>query len=156
VIAGAISFCFTGFLIAMTVLSDDWYGFANAIAMVISIIVRAYILQANRNAINKAVLQAQAELITQPVPGTFKHAVKEWEEKKIGPRPNENPMPDGKPWKSELAKIMIVMSDARAVTMFIPHKLIIPVFVNNPKPRIELLYAFFRWVGWGCFRRSHR
>src|SRR4051794_35550301 len=29
-----ISFCFTGFLIAMTVLSNDWYGFANAIAMV--------------------------------------------------------------------------------------------------------------------------
>ena len=150
-ISGAISFCFTGFLIAMTVLSDDWYGFANAIAMVISIIVRAYILQANRNAIDKAVLKEQAALIADPVPGTYRHAVKEWEEKKIGPRPNENPMPDGKRWKSELAKIMIVMSDAKAVTMFIPHKLIIPVFVNNPKPDIEWLYAFFRWVGWAAF-----
>jgi hypothetical protein len=55
VIAGAISFCFTGLLIAMTVLSKDWYGFANAVAMAISIIVRAYILQANRNDINRKV-----------------------------------------------------------------------------------------------------
>jgi hypothetical protein len=55
-ISGAISFYFTGFLIAITVLFNDWYSFANIIAIIISIIVRAYILQVNRNAINKAVL----------------------------------------------------------------------------------------------------
>jgi hypothetical protein len=53
-------------------------------------------------------------------------------------------MPDGKRWKSKLAKIMIMMSNVKAVTMFIPNKLIIGVFVKNPKPHIEWLYAFFR------------
>src|SRR5271156_3144999 len=131
VFAGAISFCFTGFLIAMTVLSKDWYGFANAIAMLISIIIRAYILQANRNAINRAVLNAKH------LPGTFEHAVKEWDEKSksgqsAGPMPNAVVRPNGKHWKPELAKIVIVMSDSKVVTMSIPERLIIPVFVSNP------------------------
>jgi hypothetical protein len=149
VIAGTISFCFTGFLVAMTVLSKDWYGFANAVAMVISIIVRAYILQANRNAINKAVLKAQ------PGPGTSRHAVKEWNKNRAvqsaRPLPDGKARSDGTPLKSKLAKIMIVMSDAKAVTMFIPEQLIIPVFVHNPKPQTEWLYTFLRWVGWAAF-----
>ena len=149
-IAGAISFCFMSFLITMTVLSRDWYGFANAIAMVISIIVRAYILQANRNAITRAVLNAK------PFHGTLEHAVNEREKRRqsgqsAGPMPNAVARPNGKHWKSEIAKIMIVMSDSKAVTMFIPEQLVVPVFVNNPKPRIKRHYETFRWLGWAAF-----
>jgi hypothetical protein len=55
IISGAFSICLIGLLLAMTVLSKDWYGLANAIALMVSVIVRAYILQANRNAVDRAV-----------------------------------------------------------------------------------------------------
>lgn len=58
-LAGSISFVFTGFLLVMTILSEDWYGIANVIAMVISIIVRSYILGANRRAIDEAINAAE-------------------------------------------------------------------------------------------------
>ena len=149
-IAGAISFSFMGFLIAMTVISEDWYGFANAVATILSIIVRTYILQVNRNAVDRAVLDAK------PLPGTFEHAEKEWNDKakdgqSPGPKPNDVNKRKGTQWKPEQAKILIVMSDSKAVTMFIPEQLIISVFVNNTKPCIKWLYESFRWMGWAAF-----
>jgi len=148
-IAGSISFCFTGLLIAMAVLSKDWYGLANASAIAISIFVRAYILQANRNAINTEVLTAK------PLPGTYEYAKKQWDEQP-GPDPQatgpqEGHRPDENPWKKELATILIVMSDAKAVTMYIPEQVIIPVFVNNTKPSVAWLYDLCKWVGWAAF-----
>ncbi|OJJ94695.1 hypothetical protein ASPACDRAFT_55617 [Aspergillus aculeatus ATCC 16872] len=55
IISGVLSICLLGLLLAMTVLSKDWYGLANAIALMVSVIVRAYVLQANRNAVDRAV-----------------------------------------------------------------------------------------------------
>ena len=149
VIAAGISFCFTGLLIAMAVLSEDWYGLTNAVAIITSIIVRAYILRANRCAINKAALKAN------PLKGTLRHATKEWEKQQgrgyLSEPPSAVSKPGGMHWRPELAKIMIVMSDAKAITMFIPEQLVVPVFVNNPKPDVAWLYALLRWVGWVAF-----
>ncbi|KAL3256203.1 hypothetical protein ABHI18_007768 [Aspergillus niger] len=39
----------------MTILSKDWYGLANAVSLMLSVIIRACILQANRSAIDRAV-----------------------------------------------------------------------------------------------------
>lgn len=50
-----IGFVFNGFLIAGTILSADWYGFANALAMVISIIVRVYVIGQQRLAVDKMI-----------------------------------------------------------------------------------------------------
>jgi hypothetical protein len=41
-----------GMLVAMTVLSDDWWGFANAIAMIISVVVRMVLVAQNRAGID--------------------------------------------------------------------------------------------------------
>jgi hypothetical protein len=54
-IAALMAFCTMGVLIAMAVLSGDWYGFANGVALAVSILVRAYIVRANRAAIDAAV-----------------------------------------------------------------------------------------------------
>jgi hypothetical protein len=56
-IAAAISFCLTGFLVVLTVLSRDFYGLAAACALIVSIFARAYLLNANRSAIDRAVVQ---------------------------------------------------------------------------------------------------
>ncbi|KAJ0414788.1 hypothetical protein BJY00DRAFT_320727 [Aspergillus carlsbadensis] len=54
-IAALMSLCTTGVLIAMGVLLGDWYGFANGVALALSILVRAYIVRANGAAIDAAV-----------------------------------------------------------------------------------------------------
>ncbi|KAL5334165.1 hypothetical protein BJX70DRAFT_378999 [Aspergillus crustosus] len=58
-IAAAVSCCTTGMLIALAVLSRDWYGVANALSLSVSIVVRAYILQANRAAIDAAIHEVE-------------------------------------------------------------------------------------------------
>lgn len=47
-----------GFLIAGTILSADWYGFANALAMIISIIVRVYVIGQQRLAVDAMIDKA--------------------------------------------------------------------------------------------------
>lgn len=101
----------------MAVLSKDWYGFANAIARIVSIVIRSYIMQVNRNAIDVAVKEAK------PLSGTYQFALRQWEQRDRGShlaRPAENARPDGTHWKHEQARIMIIMSDFKAVKMFIP------------------------------------
>ncbi|GIK05035.1 hypothetical protein Aspvir_009134 [Aspergillus viridinutans] len=56
-IAATVSFCLTGFLVVLTVLSRDFYGLAAACALIISILARAYLLNANRSAIDRTVVQ---------------------------------------------------------------------------------------------------
>ena len=51
-----ISFVLNGFLVAMTVLSRDWYGFANAISMIVSIMVRSYVIGQQRAAMDDTVV----------------------------------------------------------------------------------------------------
>ncbi|PYH71694.1 uncharacterized protein BO88DRAFT_433646 [Aspergillus vadensis CBS 113365] len=56
-ISAGISFCSTGFLVVLTVLSHDFYGLATACALIVSILARAYLLNANRSAIDRAIIQ---------------------------------------------------------------------------------------------------
>lgn len=150
-LSGAISFVLTGFLVVLAVVSEDWYGFANAIATIISIAVRAFLLQANRNAIDIAVLGAEC------YPGTFRFALKQWEKQENDPsgprkpRPNEDCKPNGGKWRPEEAKFLIVLPDSRAVTMIMPEKLVIPVFTKNIISHSSNSYHLVRWVGWIAF-----
>jgi hypothetical protein len=51
----SVSFCFTGLLLTASVLARDFYGAANACAIIVSIFTRACILHANRTAIDRDV-----------------------------------------------------------------------------------------------------
>ncbi|CAG7919583.1 unnamed protein product [Penicillium olsonii] len=55
-----VSVCFTGLLLIASILARDFYGTANASAIVISILARSCILHANRAAIDRDVLKAKA------------------------------------------------------------------------------------------------
>ncbi|KAJ5817099.1 hypothetical protein N7447_009332 [Penicillium robsamsonii] len=151
VVAGVISFVFTGFLLAMTVLSADWYGLANTIAIIILIAVRSYMLQASRNAINRAVA------VARPLPTTFRGALLQWENNKRkngiseaveeASRPREN----SREWRPEVAKVLVIMPDSRAVTMFIPEHLLRPIFVTDVYPLSPWIYRIAQWIGWVSF-----
>lgn len=56
VLAAFIAAVLLGFLLVMTILSGDWYGFVNALSLVIMVIGRAYMIQLNRQAIDRSIL----------------------------------------------------------------------------------------------------
>ena len=109
-----IGILFNGLLIALTVLSKDGWGLANALAMDFSILVRWYVIRSNCKSIDQAVSNAK-----DPLELNYSDA-----------------------------KILVIMSDAKAVTMTLPVKLIPGVFCANIFPLRPHLYHIFRWVGW--------
>lgn len=124
ILAALLSMSLIGLLIAMTVLADDWYGFATAVSLLLGVLARAYILHVNRDEIDRAVDKSY-------------QAGKAGE----GP-PNTN------------ARTMFLLSDSKAVVMEIPSSLIIDVFVHNRQPTGHFrrrLYHFAHWLAWAAF-----
>lgn len=191
-----ISFVLNGFLIAMTLLSADWYGFANALAMVISIVVRAYVIGQQRLAIDAMVDKAVAK--TEPPEGTYeadRANYKAWKlEKKaevrhrnVKTRPVENmsmqtnssadaaddpkqvalesgrkakqptrPNPKEhrtEAWTGKDTKVLIIQTDSKAVTFWMPKELLGPpsVFIEGPMLLHPKPYFAFRAIGWLVF-----
>jgi hypothetical protein len=54
-LAALIGLVANGGLVALTVLQGDWWGLANAISMIISVLVRAYLTKQNRDALDALV-----------------------------------------------------------------------------------------------------
>ncbi|KIX03244.1 uncharacterized protein Z518_06796 [Rhinocladiella mackenziei CBS 650.93] len=75
-----ISFVFNGFLIAMTVLSRDWYGFANALAMVVSVVVRTYVLGQQRAAVDAMIDEAISHSTKTIEEGSYEARRLEWKD----------------------------------------------------------------------------
>ena len=151
----------------MTILSYDWYGFANAIAMITSIAIRSYLVSSIRQSIDERVTDAYDKFAPHQH-RTSAMAIAEWEadrkkaaaargggseaEAKLSPRPHY--LESGIGWNgSEPAKFLVIMNDAKAVTMIIPRDLLAPpsVFIANLEPRNRALYGVARWLGWLAF-----
>ncbi|EXJ57258.1 hypothetical protein A1O7_07605 [Cladophialophora yegresii CBS 114405] len=60
IVSVLIGFVLNGLLVAGTILSADWYGFANALAMIVSIIVRVYVIGQQRLAMDAMIDKAVA------------------------------------------------------------------------------------------------
>ncbi|EXJ87985.1 hypothetical protein A1O1_04912 [Capronia coronata CBS 617.96] len=70
-VAMTISFILVGFLVALAILSRDWYGFANATAMIVSILVRAYVIGQHRIAIDAMVHEVVLKSNPAPTAGLY-------------------------------------------------------------------------------------
>ncbi|KAL4947952.1 hypothetical protein BDW69DRAFT_189715 [Aspergillus filifer] len=144
-VSAIITTTLTGFLFAITILAGDWYGSANTIAIILLILVRAYMIQANRNSINHTVAAAR------PFPTTFTGALDTWNKKRKTDPNAPRPSPDAQHWRPEVVKILVVMPDSRAVTMFIPEHLLRGVFVTESPVHSPGLYHLAQWIGWVAF-----
>ncbi|KAI9368949.1 hypothetical protein BJX61DRAFT_546030 [Aspergillus egyptiacus] len=146
-VPASISAFLTTFLLAMTILSGDWYGFANTIGIILLVIVRSYMIQENRNAINRSVAAAK------PLPTTYTGALGEWNEKRKKEPQSPRPLLNHpcRRWRPEVAKILVVMPDSRAVTMFIPEHLLRGVFVTESPVASPGVYRLAQWIGWVAF-----
>jgi len=164
-----IGFPLNGMLIALTVLSGDWWGFANASAMSLSVLVRYVLVSQNRAGIDKAIEEANktAEEAFKNDEDEYKRRLDEYNEatdrfnaarsqgepdqevqtvnstKPVAPEPPKS--------RKRMAKMIVVMDDSKVITMRAPENLIASIFAGNPKPPNPLYYTIFRWIGWAAF-----
>ena len=116
-LAGFIGISINATLLVLTILQGDWWGLANAVSMVVSVIVRAYVVQQNRNALDVAAKKAF-------------HAS------------NGN---------NKEEKILVILSDAKMVTMYVPSGIVYSCFVSKPDIEKKAMYYKVRMLGWGGF-----
>lgn len=118
----AVSIPCNGALLALTLLSGDWWGFASVSAMIVSVAVRVVLVSQNRAGIDKAIdgiVDTQRE--QQP-----EH-------------------------KGQLAKVIVIMDDSKVITMKIPRALVGPIFTQTPQVPHPKIYRLSRWIGWTAF-----
>lgn len=145
-ISGVISACFLGPLTVMTVLSNDWYGLTNALGMIVSVLVKAYVLYADRSAIDATMRTLRTSWSNEAISTGSSKSSGSTNANNISPVEElhgHNP--------HDCSKILLILPDSKAVTMFIPQQLVTAVFVNNPQPKSAWLYDLARWIGWLAF-----
>ena len=104
-------------LLIIAALQGDWWGFANATSMVISVLVRAYVLKQNRDGLDRAV--------DDVVHNTMTNVTEE--------------------------KILVVLADAKMVTMYVPSNIAYSCFISKPSIKNKRAYYSIRMVGWAGF-----
>ncbi|OAL34066.1 hypothetical protein AYO20_06714 [Fonsecaea nubica] len=199
-ISVVISVALNGFLVAGTILSKDWYGFANAIAMIVSIIIRAYVIGQQRIAFDAMV--DKVVNTTKPKGDTYeakRFTYEQWEqERKDKKKSNvrsrvktsasqeaqsggstsstpssgqkqtiQNVQPMTRPtrpnpkdydketdiWTGTPTKVLIIQSDSKAVTFWMPNELLFApsVFIQGPVILNPKTYFAMRSIGWLAF-----
>ena len=122
-----IGITFNGLLIALAVLSKDGWGIANAVSMLVSIYVRWYAIDENCKAIDHAISEAEKEAAKRAVKATEAETHRE---------------------ERQDAKVLVIMSDSKAITMTLPQRLIRSVFCATLDPLDPRRYHVVRWLGW--------
>ncbi|KIW37562.1 uncharacterized protein PV06_10208 [Exophiala oligosperma] len=182
-----ISIIFNGFLLALTIVSRDWYGFANALAMDISIIVRVYVVGQQRAAVdarvNEVVKKARekeeekrrrrSHASSQDTNGGRTGRLDASSQDSIPPKHAEerarvsNPedsiarpnfdrsnlkYPDDE-WTGTSTKVLIIQTDSKAVTFWMPQELLAPpsLFIEGPRLLHPRMYFVARSIGWLAF-----
>jgi len=155
-----------GMLVAMTVLSADWWGFANAISMVVSIVVKMLLIHMNSRAIDTNIATAEAGLDKMLGQyrrdlNEFQRAQKAYENGLLARRNKEErsdmdkiasvPKPVCPIDPEASAKLLVITDDSRAISMRSSEYLVKHIFAANPSPKPKELYDFVRMVGWVAF-----
>lgn len=138
-----------GMLVAMTVLAADWWGFANAMAMIISVVVRCVQVTENQAGIDENIRTAEKEV--EENWASYERAKEEFEERhRQGKVSSETKMP-ARPRDRDHVKAIVVTQDSKVVTIDAPGFLIQPAFTSNPHIPNPFFYLFCRIVGWIAF-----
>jgi len=155
-----------GMLVAMTILSDDWWGFANAISMVVSIVVKMLVVHMNSRAIDANIATAKTSLDNmvrkyKNDAEEFQRAQRDYENQLRMRRDTQERGDIGmiepvlkpvRPIDPEApAKLLVITDDSRAISMRASEYLVKHLFAANPTPAPKKLYDFARMVGWAAF-----
>lgn len=152
-----------GMLVALTVLSEDWWGFASAMAMIVSVLVRWIVVTQNRVGIDRNVTAAKNSAVNYVKKDYARETAKyesEFMDYQIKaerlrdlektnfpvellptlqkPRPPRD--------KFKISKVIVVMDNSKVVQIEAPEYLI-RVFAISPDIPNPFFYDVVRWMG---------
>lgn len=144
-----------GALIALTVLAADWWGFANVMAMMVSVIVRYIQVAQNQAGIDENIKQAREEArrynYAQKLE-LYETAMARHEElRQKGVNREETKLPVEPKDPYAMAKVLVITEDSKAVTIAAPRYLVKPAFTASPEIPNHFLYTTCQWIGWAAF-----
>jgi hypothetical protein len=142
-----------GILIAVTVLGADWWGFANVIAMSISVAVRCIMVAQNQAGINANIRKAQEAAEAYPAKrAKYDESMNRLERLRQDGQAMEGikmPIEPQDPYK--IAKVLVLTEDSKVVTLAVPAYLPKFAFAVNPQPPNPYVYRACQWIGWASF-----
>lgn len=144
-----------GTLIALTVLAADWWGFANVMAMIVSVIVRYIQVAQNQAGVDRNIKEAQQEAqrynYRQKLE-IYETAIAHHEElRQKGAVSEDAKLPVGPKDPNEIAKVIVITEDSKAVTIAAPRYLVKHAFTASPQVSNHVLYTACQWTGWVAF-----
>ncbi|OOQ90095.1 hypothetical protein PEBR_05102 [Penicillium brasilianum] len=142
-------------LIVLTVLTADWWGLANVMAMIVSVIVRCIQVAQNQAGIDRNIKEAQEEAQRynyQQNLEIYEAAIARHEElRKRGTVSEETKLPVEPKDPNAIAKVIVITEDSKAVTIAAPRYLIKQAFTASPQVPNRVLYTACQWTGWVAF-----
>lgn len=145
-----------GILITLTVLAADWWGFANVMAMIISVVVRCIQVAQNQAGIDANIQKAQEAAHDYPVKkARYEDSIAKLEDFRQKGQAMEGLKTPIKPQDpNEIAKVIVVTEDSKVITLAVPGYLAKLAFAINPQPPNRYIYRACQWIGW-CFFALH-
>jgi hypothetical protein len=146
-----------GILLAAAILSQDWWGFANVMSMVVSVVVRGFVVSQNRLGIDNKIDAIEQQRTTTFQKSRASLASKDSEDAEETTKSpslcleTNRASADSKEPTLDLAKAIVVMDDSKVVTMVAPEFLIAPIFAGAPDVPNPRIYALFLYIGWLAF-----
>lgn len=144
-----------GTLIALTVLAADWWGFANVMAMIVSVIVRYIQVAQNQAGIDENINQAREEAQRYNYAQKFElyeTAMARHEElRQKGAKTEGTKLPVEPKDPYAMAKVLVITEDSKAVTISAPRYLVKSAFTASPQIPNHFLYTACQWIGWAAF-----
>ncbi|KAJ5956589.1 hypothetical protein N7501_010868 [Penicillium viridicatum] len=142
-----------GMLIALTVLAADWWGFANVIAMTISVAVRCIMVAQNQAGIDANIQKAREALEAYPAKrAKYNESMERLEScRQKGQAMEGVKIPIEPQNPNKIAKVIVLTEDSKVVTLAVPMYLPRWAFTTNPQPPNQYIYQACQWIGWAAF-----
>lgn len=142
-----ISMPLQGMLLALTVLAADWWGFANVVAMIVSVIVRCVQVAENQAGINANIQRAEEDANKNLA--KYESAMELVERRRMeGYGDIKMPI---RPKDFDLVKLLVVTEESKVLTLLAPGFLVKPAFTAAPHIPNPRFYMFCRIIGWAAF-----
>ncbi|KAJ6036368.1 hypothetical protein N7540_000647 [Penicillium herquei] len=137
-----------GILLALSILAADWWGFANVIAMIISVFVRCVQVAENQAGIDENIRLAEEEANEKLA--KYEQAKKIAEMRQSDPNGGDVKIPN-RPKDLDTVKVIVVTDESKVLTIHAPSFLVKPAFTANPCIPNPSFYLTCRILGWIAF-----
>ncbi|KAL2827278.1 hypothetical protein BJY01DRAFT_262076 [Aspergillus pseudoustus] len=148
-------------LISLTVLTSDWWGFTNAVSMIVSVMVRCWLVAQNQAGIDANIEQAEEDARKEAKKKAANIQPKQRSEIEIDRddvdvtslplRPTDDPQAEAKDDDDNNVTVLVITDDSKVVTICAPGHVVKAAFTTSPRIQRPAVYLACRAIGWIAF-----